>query len=251
MDTKPKAVIFDMDGTLTESKTPITPEMGALVAKLAEQRVVAVMSGGGFPQYEKQFLAGLPGDIPPGRLYLFPTSAAQCRRYEGGSWKSAYDHVFSEDEKARIRAAVAEALEEVRPAKPERTWGETLQDRGAQMSLTPQGQDVPLAEKKEWNRLHDDDRRRMHAALVKKLPDVSVSMGGLTTIDMTRKGINKAYGVRQLSDMTGIPISEMLYVGDALYAGGNDAVVKETGVMTRAVEGPAETARVIKDIIGV
>ena len=74
-------------------------------------------------------------------------------------------------------------------------------------------------------------------------------MGGLTTIDITRKGLTKAYGIRQLVELTDTAISEMLYVGDALQEGGNDAVVIETGVRTHEVFGPKETAAFIKDIL--
>jgi hypothetical protein len=41
----------------------------------------------------------------------------------------------------------------------------------------------------------------------------------------------------------------MLYVGDALYPGGNDEVVILTGVQTRAVANPTETETIIDEIL--
>jgi hypothetical protein len=41
----------------------------------------------------------------------------------------------------------------------------------------------------------------------------------------------------------------MLYIGDALFPGGNDEVVKETGIETRQTSGPEETARIIRELL--
>jgi len=40
-------VIFDLDGTLTKSKSTIEPEMAELISKLLINRKVAIISGGG------------------------------------------------------------------------------------------------------------------------------------------------------------------------------------------------------------
>ena len=72
----------------------------------------------------------------------------------------------------------------------------------------------------------------------KELPAFEVRRGGLTSIDVTQKGIDKAYGVRQIEKVLKIPIKEMVFIGDALYPGGNDAAAKKTGVQTIATKRP-------------
>jgi len=81
------------------------------------------------------------------------------------------------------------------------------------------------------------------------IPDFSVRIGGATSIDVTKPGIDKAYGIRKLRDVLGISIKEMIYVGDALSVGGNDYPAKQAGVMSIPVRGPDETKRVIEAII--
>jgi hydroxymethylpyrimidine pyrophosphatase-like HAD family hydrolase len=76
-----------------------------------------------------------------------------------------------------------------------------------------------------------------------------VKIGGTTTIDVTKHGINKAYGVRQLAAHLSLPLESMLYVGDELRPGGNDDVVKLSGIPTRAVTGPDETLAVIEELL--
>jgi hypothetical protein len=76
-----------------------------------------------------------------------------------------------------------------------------------------------------------------------------VRLGGTTSIDVTRPGIDKAYGIRKLRDVLGIPISEMLFIGDAVFPGGNDYPAVEAGADTIAVRDPNETKAVVTAII--
>jgi hypothetical protein len=82
-----------------------------------------------------------------------------------------------------------------------------------------------------------------------QLPECEVLLGGATTIDITKRGVDKSYGVTWLSKHLNIPTLEMLYVGDALYEGGNDHVVIKTGIQTRAVSGPPETVQVLDELL--
>ncbi|KKW35497.1 hypothetical protein A2852_00250 [Candidatus Adlerbacteria bacterium RIFCSPHIGHO2_01_FULL_54_23] len=244
---KPKLIAFDLDGTLAESKWRMSAEMGLLIADLLKKMPVAVMSGAGFQQFEKQFLPALPEDAPLERLYIFPTNAAQCYVYREG-WKPQYDHCFSEQEKQKIFAVLKEALEENGMELRGGLWGERIEDRGAQITFSGLGQGAPIDEKQKWDP-KKQTRVRIRNSLVKKLPDFSVGIGGLTSIDITRKGLTKAYGIKRLAELTGIEVTDMLYVGDALEEGGNDAVVLESGVKTHAVFGPRESEALIKDIL--
>lgn len=249
MNFRPKLIAFDLDGTLAESKQRVSPEMGGLLSELLARMPVAIMSGAGFQQFEIQFLPAFPNSNHFDRLYLFPTNAAACFTYKEGVWKPQYDKTFNSFEKGRITQAFKEALAEVDLKQPEKTWGERLEDRGAQISFSALGQHAPLEEKEKWHHTHEPERDKLREALLRRLPDFSVLEGGLTTVEINPKGISKAYGIRQLIEFTGISVAEMLYVGDALQEGGNDAVVVETGIKTHEVFSPEETAALIRHII--
>ena len=81
------------------------------------------------------------------------------------------------------------------------------------------------------------------------IPEFSVRLGGATSIDVTKPGIDKAYGIKKLQETLGISIKEMIYVGDALFVGGNDYPAEQAGVISIPVRGPSETKRVIEAII--
>ena len=74
-------------------------------------------------------------------------------------------------------------------------------------------------------------------------------MGGTTSIDVTKPGIDKAYGIRKLTEQLGVTIKEMLFAGDAIFMGGNDYPVQVAGVDSILVRDPSETARVIQTVL--
>ena len=146
--------------------------------------------------------------------------------------------------------ALHEALTKMGVAEePTHVWGARIEDREAQISFSPLGQQAPVEEKNRWATNNNDKRVLIYTQLLQTLPEYSVAMGGITTIDITRKGISKAFGIQQLSNVTHIPIPDMLYVGDALFEGGNDAVVIQTGIATKPVSGPEETATYIQAVL--
>lgn len=251
MDFKPKLMAFDLDGTLAESKQRVSADIGELLAELLGVLPVAIMSGAGFGQFEAQFLPSLPVEARFDRLYLFPTNAAVCMVWKNEKWKPLYDLSFDPMQRGRIMQALKEALAETglnHVPEYRAEWGDQIEDRGAQITFSALGQKAPPEVKKVWdpNRLK---RKPLYEALKRRLPDFSIGLNASTSIDITKKGVNKAYGIRRLIEMTGISVSEILYVGDALKEGGNDSVVLQTGIKTQEVFGPEDTARLIQEVM--
>ncbi|MEY4580676.1 MAG: hypothetical protein RL701_5379 [Pseudomonadota bacterium] len=239
-------VIFDLDGTLAESKSALDTEMSGLIYALLAVSKVAVISGGAWPQFESQLLAGLPATDRFTQLSLLPTCGTKFLTYDT-SWKELYAESLSADSKRDIVIALEHARD-VAGCSAETVWGEVIEDRGSQITFSALGQQAPASAKAEW----DPDfskRKQMKATLDVLLPEFSVRMGGMTSIDITKLGIDKAYGIRKLSDVLGIAVQEMLFVGDALFPGGNDFPARETGVACVQVRDPEETKRVIETVL--
>lgn len=244
-----KLIIFDLDGTLAESKQPITPAMAELLARLLEKARVAIISGGALSQFLKQVVAMLPPDARLTRLYILPTSGAALYEFQNDDWKKIYEERLSEHDKDVIEEAMRVVAKEtgiINFAKP--SYGERIEYRGGQVTLSALGQQAPLDEKKEWDPTHAK-RSTLQKALSVRLPKFSVSIGGATSIDVTKRGIDKAYGVRKLCERLGIREAQALYVGDELGAGGNDEAVYKTDVPTKSVKNPAETILLIKSLL--
>jgi len=241
-----KLIVFDLDGTLAESKASIDAEMATLLDHLLKIVKVSVISGGAWLQFEKQVLAHLSKDQRLKNLSLLPTCGTKFYKYDS-KWELLYSEDFSIEEKKKILSSLKQSTEtaELKPAK---TWGDLIQDRGSQITFSGLGQQAPLEEKKKW----DPDfakRKKIKVLLDKLIPEFSVRLGGATSIDVTQQGIDKAYGIRKLRDVLGIAISEMIFIGDAVFPGGNDYPAKEAGALSIRVRDPYETKRVIEAII--
>ncbi len=239
-------IVFDLDGTLAVSKSSLDGEMAALLGALLAIVKVAVISGGNWPQFEKQLLAKLPRDERLRNLSLLPTCGTKFYRHESG-WEQLYSEDFTAAERDKIIGALKHAIDSSGFAAL-KVWGDVIEDRGSQITFSALGQQAPIGEKEKWD--PDFGKRQTIRALLENLiPEFSVRLGGTTSVDVTKLGIDKAYGIRKLRDVLGIAIQRMLFVGDALFPGGNDYPVKEARVVSIQVRDPAESKRVIETIL--
>lgn len=241
-----KLIVFDLDGTLAVSKSPLDAGMSGLLSALLGIVKAAVISGGAWSQFEAQVLAHLPHDEHLKNLSLLPACGTQFYQYETG-WKLLYAENFTAGEKEKLVRSLHQVMDDT-GIKPGNTWGEIIEDRGSQITFSALGQHAPIEAKEKW----DPDfarRKKMQARLVLLIPEFSVRLGGTTSIDVTKPGIDKAYGIRKLRDTLGIAIDDMLFIGDALFPGGNDYPAREAGALSIQVRDPDETRRVVETII--
>ncbi len=240
-----KLIVFDLDGTLAESKAPLDGEMAALLGSLLNIVKVAVISGGAWPQFEKQVLSNLPHDERLKNLSLLPTCGTKFYKYDSG-WELLYSEDFTVEEKEKIIDSLKKATASS-DFKAGKTWGDVIEDRGSQITFSALGQQAPIDEKKKW----DPDfakRKKIKAVMDELVPEFSVNLGGTTSVDVTKHGIDKAYGIRKLRDTLGVAISDMIFIGDAIFPGGNDYPAKEAGALSIMVKDIDETKRVIEAI---
>lgn len=242
-----KLIVFDLDGTIAESKSSLDAEMSALLRDLLSIVRVAVISGGDWPQFEKQLVSNLPSDSSLNNLSLLPTCGTKFYKFNNSTWEKFYSEDFTAEEKDIVFRSLQNVIG--LPAfSVEKVWGEQIEDRGSQITFSALGQHAPLEEKKKWDP-NFSKRQQMKAFLENLIPAFSVRLGGTTSVDVTKKGIDKAYGIKKLRDILSVAINEMIFIGDALFPGGNDYPAKEVGVVSIQVRDPTETKRVIETII--
>jgi HAD superfamily hydrolase (TIGR01484 family) len=249
MTSTPRLVAFDLDDTLAPSKTAIDPRMAELLLRLLDKVEVCIISGGQYGQFTAQVIDNLQDATPAAleRLHLMPTCGTQYYRYQSGAWNQIYAQNLSDDEKARALAAVESEAKRLGYWESE-TWGPILEDRGSQITFSALGQQAPVDAKMAW----DPDgvkKNTLREAVQALIPDLEVRSGGSTSVDITRQGIDKAYGMTRLAELTGVPLDDMLFVGDRLDENGNDYPVKVLGVECHAVEGWHDTADYLDALI--
>lgn len=251
-------IVFDLDGTLAESKSSMDGVMADLMRQLLNQMKVAVISGGKYLQFEKQILERLKGEYARfENLFLFPTTSNSFYKYDvkKNAWKRVYAHFLLAAQKKKIIAALHKTFEEVGYVHPKKIYGALIEDRETQLTFSALGQDVVdalgtkgIRLKEEW--AATDPRPRMLKVLAKYLPKgLEARSGGLTSIDIVQKGIDKAYGIRQIEKYVKVPRKQMLFIGDRIFPGGNDYAVVKTGVEYLQIEGPEETKKAIRFLL--
>ena len=254
-----KVIMFDLDGTLAPSKSPLPDRMSAALSQLLEKYPVCVISGGKFGQFEKQLLANLHADEGQlANLHLMPTCGTQYYRYDATSkeWHREYAELIDDDGKKRIISALNKGFEDL-GHKAAKAYGPVIEDRESQITYSVLGQDIVdelgdegLRLKHEW----DPDSSKKQALrdyIAPLIPDFEVRVGGVTSIDVTMPGIDKAYGTQKLMDMLHVEKEDLLFIGDRLQEGGNDYPVKAMGVDSLEISNWEETAILIEGILHV
>ena len=111
-----KIIAFDIDGTLTFSKSPITQDMANLLKELIKQKIVILISGGRFEQFKTQFLPPLLNDnsfiIFLHNLILLPTSGSQRYEYNKtrNDWELTDKKPLGEDVKEKAKKLFKEII---------------------------------------------------------------------------------------------------------------------------------------------
>ena len=250
-------IVFDLDGTLTETKSPIDREMSKLLERLLAVKRIAIIGGGKYGLFKTQFIKAFK--VPKAllhNLFLFPTTATAYYRYRSG-WKNVYSHPLTKAERTHIKKAFKQALRDMEYVHPAKTYGRVIEDRGTQVTWSALGQEVVavlgkkkgVALKEKWKREQTPVKQELARRLSRLLPDLEVRAAGHTSVDVTKKGIDKAFGLRQIEKYLHVKIKKMLFVGDAIFPGGNDYAVVRTGIDYVSVTGPKETKKLIQSIL--
>ena len=245
MNTK-KVIVSDLDGTLAPSKSPIGRDMAEVICHVLSKHKLAVVSGGAYPQFQKQFLSQLSCSKEALKnLSLFPTMGSACYTYdpEHNSWKEIYEEKIKESDRKKIISVISETIEELK-MDLSGAYGDIIEDRGTQITFSGRGQNAPTGIKQTWD--PDQKKRRLiMEKLIKKLPQFEIRIGGSTSIDITKKGIDKAYAILKIKELLDVKDKDIIFIGDALYQGGNDEAVKSTGVDFVQESGPNETIELL------
>lgn len=255
-------VVFDLDGTLALTKSEMDKEMTILFQKLLSEKKVAVIGGGKFQLFKLQLLDPLKKYKTSKELlknlFLFPATSTSFYKFTT-IWKKIYAHQLTLEERNKIKKAFKQVFKDIGYSHPKKTYGPIIEDRGTQVTFSALGQEVVsvlgrkrgVALKDKWRDEHTATKMKIAKEMAKRLPNLEVRAAGHTSVDVTRKGIDKAYGLRQIEKRLKISLKKALFVGDAIFPGGNDYAVTKTPTDYVAVKGPEETKQIIRYILGV
>lgn len=248
-----KIIAFDLDDTLAITKSPISDRMAGLLHDLLEEYEVCIISGGKFEQFKNQVVDRLDVEAHHlNRLHLMPTCGTRYYRYDelAEDWKIQYAEDLTAEQKEQILQVVEDCAKGLGLWLDE-PYGDIIEDRGSQITYSALGQQAPAEAKYAWAAENELAKQELRAAIAERLPELEVRLGGTTSVDITRIGIDKAYGMQKLIEAIDISKDDILFIGDKLEEGGNDYPVKAMGIDTIAVEKWEDTAYALEGILAV
>lgn len=247
-----KVLAFDLDDTLAVTKSPISDRMSELLNELLNHFDICIISGGRYEQFKTQVIDRL--HVEPhklNKLHLMPTCGTRYYRYDEleSEWQLQYAEDLTDEQKQQVQDVLEASAKELGlwEANPA---GDIIEDRGSQITFSALGQKATPEDKYAWDP-EGTKKAQLRDLAAQSLPGLEVRAGGSTSIDVTREGIDKAYGMQKLIDAIDVNKDDILFFGDKLQEGGNDYPVRAMGIDSLDVDEWEDTAHRLESILAV
>ncbi len=238
----PRLVAFDLDGTLTQHKSPMSPEIRAALDALRASGRALLMVGAGSCRRIFAQMEGYPIDVVGNygmQSAVYDPVAKDLRFVRDDRVPCDRDGVL------RRAAALRERFGWTRFA------GESVEfHESGVVTFALLGTKAAAADKLAF----DPDRRKRraaYAAVREAFPDFTVFVGGSSSYDMAPAPYDKAWALERACAERGLAKADVLYVGDDYGPGGNDESVLLAGFPFLKIDDyrdtPSLLARVMRD----
>lgn len=259
-----KVLAFDVDQTLNIAKTPIPPEMAAVLSECLDHFYICPISGQKFEQFLIQIVDPIIAYAPTcaaklENLRLFVAQGTQYYRYQPtgdtydpANWQQVYNYPLKDEDVVKITTVLEQSARELGfwEADKLQPGDQIIENRLSQVTFSALGQTAGTEAKYAW----DSDLRKRQAIVAKcreKLPDFLYEIGGTTSINVAAPGMNKEFGMTHLLEELHVDKSDVLYFGDMTQPGGNDYPVVAMGIDTITVRSHEDTLYALRGIISV
>lgn len=251
-----KVLSFDVDQTLNIAKTPIPVEIAELLRDLLGKYEICPISGQKFDQFIVQIVEPLKAagttDEQLAHLHLFVAQGTQYYKYTAGDWEQVYNYPLTDEDVVKITTAIEESAKELGYWEEDKiaAGDEIIENRLSQVTFSALGQKAGTEAKYAWD--PDCKKREAIVKLAKeKAPEFDYEIGGTTSINAIKPGMNKEFGMTKLIEHLKVEKSEILYFGDMTQPGGNDYPVVQMGIDTITVRSHEDTAYALRGILKV
>ncbi len=238
-----KHFFFDLDNTLTRSRTHIAPEDAPILKALSARADVIVVSGG----QRTQINAQLDPELAGGYFVLGQNGNEAVHKNGTTLWMNKP----STDQKEAILSLIEKMKTKL--ALIVQNADDLVEDRGCSIAYSTIGHHEEVSKKEQY----DPDHSKRLALIdffaddVRTLRDthgIEVRTGGTTCLDFFLAGRNKGSNITTLLTTLSWQADDCLYIGDALFEGGNDFTV--VGVIpTQSVHDYHETYAFLATIL--
>jgi len=253
--------MFDMDGTLTESRQPFNSSiLGDSLFRLSKHADIGIITGSDLNYLREQMGSFLNNSSCRYKTYLMPCNGTKLlwppKNADGEHKvvhnKSMKEHLGEPNYRVLLQELIYSQVDMANSGVP--LTGHFVDCRGSTINWCPIGRNANNAEREEFIKLDKEDEIRkrvlneLRIMLDKKnlLNKLTIKLGGDTSFDIYPKGWHKTYGLKHFSNW------DVWFVGDRCTPDGNDYEIynecskKNQGFISN---GPHHTAEIVDEII--
>jgi phosphomannomutase len=239
--TEKKVIIADVDETICETCQVISDSMAKKINELITKGYqLAFISGTKVTDLKKMISSKVTE-----KHHILGTTGTNYTIIENQEEKNIYNYSFTEEEKKEIFTAFEKLINRFN-IESMTTKKDQLQDRKSQITLSAIGRNAPILIKKGYD--PQGEKRKVWREYLKPLlgEKYDIKIGGTTSVDVTRKGLDKEWGIKEFAKHNNIPLNNIIFFGDKIYPGGNDYPATRI-VDCIAVKNPEDTLSKLKE----
>ncbi len=236
-----KVIIADVDETICESCQQISKEMAEQINSLIKKGYkFAFVSGTEFKNLQGMLSSRLSEEH-----HLLCTTGTNYVKVSKGNSQIIYNHPLSSEEKKEIILAIENAVRHFNIISMT-TKEDQIQDRDSLIALSAIGRNAPSELKAAFD--PEGEKRKIWIEFLQQelgTEKYEFNIGGTTTIDITRKGLDKEWAIREFARYHNILFGNILFFGDKIYPRGNDYPASKI-VDCIAVRNPQDTLQQLR-----
>ena len=228
--------LFDVDGTLTPPRSPMTEEMAKIMEQVVKTSHVYLASGSDLEKIKEQ----LPEAVLKECSGVFSCAANQFH-IKG---ELQYENQFIPDER------LVEQLEKlIETSRYPIRVGNHIEYRPGMINFSIVGRNATEIEREAYYKWDEknQERKRMAVLLMAFLPGLDIKIGGQISIDIYPRGYDKSQAVSYLKEQH--PGESIFFFGDRTDGHGNDYSAAQAlgpGDRVFAVRNCLETQKILK-----
>lgn len=204
-----KIYVFDVDGTLTKPRQPITPEFNQYFLEFARRNLVYLITGSDFPKLKEQ----LPDETIDACYGVFTCSGSELRAGERLIYRK--EHKFPDP--------LIAALEHVVDGSAYKTrCGNHIEPRAGMLNVSVVGRNATMRERRdyhEWDKV-EGEREEIIRTIESNFLGYEASAGGEISVDIVPLGWSKAVAKTEIEARH--RDCHITFFGDRMDNGGND-----------------------------
>ncbi|KAI9819052.1 MAG: Phosphomannomutase [Thelocarpon impressellum] len=247
--------LFDVDGTLTPARRPVSPEILTLLSALRHKVAIGFVGGSDLVKQQEQLGTA---SIPVTSLFDFCFAENGLTAYRLGVplANNSFIKWIGEDKYKQLVRFILHYIADLDlPVKR----GTFIEFRNGMINVSPIGRNASTEERGEYERFDKETgiRKKFVEVLREKFGDLGLtfSIGGQISFDVFPKGWDKTYCLQHVEaeakQPSGVTYSTIHFFGDKTYEGGNDyEIFEDPRTIGHSVTSPEDTAREVKALFG-